>query len=72
MALVITDAERIAKLEKALLLLLRAPYAEWYPYAIGIACDTLDHPMRYETTPKFKENKCVCGKFEEEVDAGVS
>ena len=56
------DEQRIAKLESALLHLLRAPYREWYPYAIGIACDVLDHPMRYEETPKFKENRCVCGK----------
>jgi hypothetical protein len=63
---------REKRLESACLNLLRAPYREWYPYAIGIACNELDHPMRYEETPKFKENRCVCGKVVEESNAGIS
>jgi hypothetical protein len=63
------EQRRIAELEAALLNLLRAPYREWYPYAIGIACSALEHPMRYETAPKFKQNRCVCGKVVEKETA---
>jgi len=63
---VTADEKRIKQLETALLNLLLAPYREWYPYAIGIGCATLDHPMRYETAPKFKENRCICGKVVED------
>lgn len=56
---------RIHSLEIALLNLLRAPYMEAYPYAIGLGCKELSHPMRYAEKPKFKENRCVCGKVGE-------
>jgi hypothetical protein len=55
---------RVAKLEAALIDLLRAPYMETYPYAIGNACHEVDHPDRYPEgrRPKFKPEGCPCGK----------
>lgn len=59
---------RIAKLEAGLTDLLRAPFMEWYPYAIGIACNLVGHPDRYPNgrRPKFKSDQCPCGKRRED------
>jgi hypothetical protein len=60
--------ERLAKVEAALVDLLRAPYMEWYPYAIGNGCFLMSHPSRWPQgyKPKFKDESCVCGIRKEE------
>ena len=59
---------RAEKAEAALTDLLRAPFMEWYPYAIGIACELVGHPDRYPDgrRPKFKSDQCPCGKRRED------
>jgi len=58
---------RIEKVEAALVDLLRAPYMEWYPFAISTACALMDHPSRWPEgrKPKFKDEQCVCGTRKE-------
>ena len=55
---------RLAKVEAAHVALLRAPYMEWYPYAISLGCALHDHPSRWPEgkKPEFKPEGCVCGK----------
>lgn len=62
---------RLAKMEAALLDLLRAPFMEWYPYAIGNGCHLLTHPDKYPEgyKPKFKPNGCPCGKRKDREEA---
>jgi len=58
---------RIAKLEIGIIHVMRARYTDGgEPYAIHEGCELLDHQyMRYEEKPKFKENRCFCGKVVE-------